>query len=87
MSKAGKTVWLAAAALLAGLSLAGDATTEARAESAYPSVEEMPPARDRPALTVNEQSKLKEELNAARARQNSQVKARDDAARTKSKKP
>jgi hypothetical protein len=36
-------------------------------------------------LTVNEQSKLKEELINARNRQNSQVKAKDGAAQHKSK--
>ena len=88
MSKNGKTTSLVAAALLlSGLSLVGDATTDARAESAYPNVEAPPPRRDKPAMTVDEQSKLKKELNDARDRQNSQVKARDGAAQPKSKKP
>ena len=39
MSRNRKTTLLAAAALLvSGLSLVGDATTDARAESAYPNV-------------------------------------------------
>jgi hypothetical protein len=85
MSK--KTTSLVAAALLSGLSLVGDATTDARAESAYPSVGDLPPKREKPAMTVDEQSKLKEELNDARDRLNSPVKVRNGAARPKSKKP
>jgi hypothetical protein len=50
-------------------------------------VQDQPPTREKPALTVNEQSKLKEELTNARNRQTSQVKARDGTAQPKSKKP
>jgi hypothetical protein len=89
MSKNGKaTSWVAAAAVLvSGLSLVGDATTDARAESAYPNVGDLPSKRDKPAITVDEQSKLKKELKDAYDRQNSQAKARDGAAQQKSKKP
>jgi hypothetical protein len=87
MSKNGKTTLLVAATMLSGLSLIGDATTDARAESAYPSVRDLPPKRDKPAMTVDEPSKFKKELNDARDRQNSQVNARDGAAPPKSKKP
>jgi hypothetical protein len=88
MSRNRKTTLLAAAALLlSGLSLVGDATTDARAESAYPNVEDLPRKSDKPAMTVDEQSKLKKELNDARDRQNSQAKAKDGAVRPKSKKP
>jgi hypothetical protein len=56
----------------------------APADGAYPRVQDQPPNREKPALTVNEQSKLKEELINAR---NRQVKAKDGAAQSKSKKP
>jgi hypothetical protein len=88
MSKASKPGSLVAAALLlSGLSLVGDAARDARAGSAYPNVEDLPPKRDAPGMTVDEQSKLKKELNNARDRQTSQVKARENAARPKPKKP
>jgi hypothetical protein len=88
MSKNGKATSLVAAGLLlSGLSPVGNATTDARAESASPKVEDLAPKRDKPAMTVDEQSKLKKELNVARDRQNPQVKARDGAAQPKSKKP
>jgi hypothetical protein len=88
MSTDGKTTSLVAATLLlSSLSLVGDATTDARAESTYPSVGDLPPKRDKPAMTVDEQSKFRKELNDARDRQNSQVKAKDGAVRPKSKKP
>lgn len=76
---------LATAALLLGLSFCGSAPCAA--ESAYPRVQDQAPAREKPALTVNEQSKLKKELVKARDRQTSQVKARDGAALAKTKKP
>jgi hypothetical protein len=68
MSKNGKTTFIVAAAalLLLGLSLVGGVTTDARAESAYPNVGDLPSKRDKPAITVDEQSKLKKELNDAR---------------------
>ena len=82
MSKDRKVTALAAAALLmSSLSLAGCATSnagsslmDARAEapappSAYLPVHDVPPKRDKPAMTAEEQSKLKKELTAARDRQ------------------
>ena len=88
MSKAGKTVSLVAAALLlSSLLLVRSATPNAQAESAYPNVENLPPKRDEPTMTVDEQSKLKKELNDARDRQTSQVKAKENPQRPKSKKP
>jgi hypothetical protein len=88
MLQNGKTASLVAAALLlSGLVLVGDAATDVRAESAYPSVGDLPAKRDKPSpITVDEQSKLKKELNDARDRQNSQVKGGDGAAQQKSKK-
>jgi hypothetical protein len=84
MSRSGTTTLLAAAVLTMCLSLWNNA---APADGAYPRVQDQPPNREKPALTVNEQSKLKEELINARNRQNSQVKAKDGAAQSKSKKP
>ena len=83
MSKDGKITALAAAALLmSSLSLAGCATSnagsslmDARAEapapktSVYLPVQDLPPKREQPAMTADEQSKLKKELTAARDRQ------------------
>ena len=88
MSKTAKTRSLAAAALLlSGLLLVEGAIADAHAENAYPDVENLPPKRDEPAMTVDEQSKLKKELNDARDRQTSQVKAKENPQRPKSKKP
>jgi hypothetical protein len=50
------------------------ALTLARAQNAYPSVGDIPPRPDKPAMTVDEQSKLRKELNEARERQKSQLK-------------
>jgi hypothetical protein len=84
MSKDGKVTALAAVALLLlGLSLGGCATStagsslmDARAEapalpktSVYLPVEDLPPKSEKPAMTADEQSKLKKELIAARDRQ------------------
>jgi hypothetical protein len=78
-----QTAARAAGALLLGLSLGGCATSttgtsvmDARAEaplppktSAYLPVEVLPPAREKPAMTPGERSKLQKELIAARDRQ------------------
>ncbi len=80
-----KAAFAAAALLLLSLSLGGCATStagsslmDARAEapapapaktSAYLPVEVLPPARDKPAMTAEERSKLQKELIAARDRQ------------------
>ena len=80
--------------LLLSLSLGGCATSttgsslmDARAEaptppkaSAYPLVEDLPPKREKPAMTADEMSKLKKDLSAARDRQTATVKARGGAA-------
>jgi hypothetical protein len=102
MSKDGRTTSLAAAALLlSGLLLGGCATStagsslmDARAEatalpkkSVYLPVEDLPPKREKPAMTADERSKLQKELIAARDRQTSDVKARGGAARSKPIKP
>ena len=88
MSRNGNTTLLAAAVLMLGLSLCSSAApADESSVGTYPRVQDQPSAREKPALTVNEQSKLKEELINARNRQNSQVKAKDGAAQPKSKKP
>jgi hypothetical protein len=102
MSKEGRTTSLAATALLlSGLSLGGCAIStassslmDARAEagalpktSDYLPVEDLPPKREKPAMTADERSKLQKELIAVRDRQTSDVKARGGAARPKPIKP
>jgi hypothetical protein len=77
----------AGAVLLLTLSLAGCASSnsslmDARAETQTPPkeylpVEELPPNREKPAMTVDEQSKLKKQLINARNHQAAEVKARD----------
>ena len=84
MSKDRRTTSLATAALLLlGLSLGGCATSsggsslmDARAEAPAPPkigvylpVEDLPPKREKPAMTADERSKLQKELIAARDRQ------------------
>jgi hypothetical protein len=92
MTKDGTTARSITAALLSGLLLG--TTAELRAEDAttpktgaYPAVEDVPPRPEKPGMTVDEQSKLKQELINARDRQTPQAKAKQDAPRQKSKKP
>jgi hypothetical protein len=101
MSKDVKMRALAAAALLLYcLSLGGCATStgsslmDARAEaparpktSGYPAVEDLPPKREKPAMTADERLKLQKELTAARDRQASRAKAKGGAASPQPKKP
>src|ERR1700692_1821290 len=84
-----------AARLLSGLALGGCATStggsslmDARAEapappktSVYLPVEDLPPKREKPAITPDERLKLQKELIAARDRQAPDGKARGGAAR------
>ena len=86
--------------LLASLSLGGCASSsvgsspmDARAEvtdhpktTAYPAVEDVPPRPDKPAMTADEQSKLKKALIAAREGQ-AKEKAKQDALRAEPAKP
>ena len=44
---------------------------------AYLPVEDLPAKRDKPAMSTDEQAKLRKELTAARDRQTSRVKARE----------
>jgi hypothetical protein len=77
----------AGAVLLLGLSLGGCASSnsslmDARAEAPTPGqkympVEDIPPKPEKPAMTADEQSKLKKQLLDARDRQSGAVKAQD----------
>lgn len=86
MSRNRKIIPLAVLAL--GLSLSHSLAFAAEpSKSAYPGAFDRPPANEQPALTKDEQSKLKNELTKARDRQNSQVKTKETAPAPKSKKP
>jgi hypothetical protein len=101
MSKDAKMRALAAAALLLCCLSLGDCATstgsslmDARAEapvrpktSGYPAVEDLPPKREKPAMTADERLKLQKELTAARDRQASRAKAKGGAASPQPKKP
>ena len=86
MSQDRRFTALAAAVLLSILSLGGCVTStpmDARAEvpgppkpTAYLPVEDVPPRPEKPAMTADEQSKLKKELAAARAQQMPKDKAK-----------
>ena len=95
------TALAAGALLLSSLSLGGCATStagsslmDARAEapappktSAYPLVGDLPPKREKPAMTPDERLKVQKELIAARDRQAPAGKARGGAARAEPTKP
>ena len=96
MSKDGKVTALVAVALLvSSLSLGGCTTStvgsspmDARAEvpappktSVYLPVEDLPPKREKPAMTVDERSKIEKELIAARDRQAPDGKVKGGTAR------
>ena len=85
------TVLVASAILLFVVSLA---PLDARAEepgrpktTGYPAVEDVPPRPEKPAMTADEQLKLKKELSAARDRQTAADKARGGAVRVGPIKP
>ena len=88
---------VAGAVVLLSLSLGGCATSssslmDARAETLtlqqkYLPVEDLPPKREKPAMTADEQAKLKNELMAARERQAVSAKAQGSAAPAKPIKP
>jgi len=54
-----------------------------RKQALYLAVEDLPPQREKPAMTAEERSKLQKELIAARDRQTFHVEAREGAARPK----
>jgi hypothetical protein len=77
-----------------GTSTAGSSLMDARAEAAAPPktsvylpVEDLPPKREKPAMTPDERLKLQKELIAARDRQAPAAKARGGAARAQPVKP
>jgi hypothetical protein len=73
--------------LMLGVACCGSAALAAQpSASAYAQLNQ-PPARETPALTPDEVSKLKKDLAGARDRQNSHKKARDGAPPPASKKP
>ena len=76
------------AALALGLSLCPGGTFAAEpSKRAFPGAFDRPPTSEQPALTKDEQSKLKDELTKARDRQNSQVKTKEAGPPSKTKKP
>jgi len=103
MSKDGKiTARAATALLLLSLSIGGCATStpgsslmDARAEApahpkgpdVYLPVHDLPPKREKPAMTADEQLKLQKELIAVRDRQASTGKAKGSAARAQPTNP
>ena len=64
-----------------------DARAEAPKADSYLPVEDLPPNRDKPTMTVDERSKLQKELIAARDRQASKLKTRQSAAPPRSVTP
>ena len=85
MSKDGRFRALAASAIL--LSVVALSPLRTRAEepghpktTGYPAVEDLPPTRENPAMTPDEQLKLKKDLTAARDHQAPKGKPKADAA-------
>jgi hypothetical protein len=73
---------LAASAMLLTVSLgslAALAEQPGRPKADYPAVEDVPPRPEKPAMTVDEQAKLKKELSAKRDHQAPQRKSRAGA--------
>jgi hypothetical protein len=72
MSKGGRFIALAALAILLSVvslgSLAALAEERGRPRSGYPAVEDVPPRSKKPAMTADEQVKLKKALSAKRDR-------------------
>lgn len=92
MTNDGRFTALAALAIL--LSVVSLSLLDARAEepgrrktTGYPTVQDVPPRPEKPAMTVDEQLKLKKELSATRDRQAPGGKARAHAAPAKPAKP
>src|ERR1700740_3336909 len=81
MSKGGRFIALAASAILLAVVSLGSlgALAEERGRpkaTGYPAVEDVPPRPEKPAMTADEQLKLKKELSATRDRQAPKGKAR-----------
>jgi hypothetical protein len=74
MSKGGRFIASAASAILLSVvslvSLSSQAEERGKPKTTgYPAVEDVPPRPDKPAMTADEQLKLKKELSATRDRQ------------------
>jgi hypothetical protein len=72
MSKGGRIIALAASAILLSVASLGGALAEEQGRpktTGYPAVEDVPPRPDKPAMTADEQLKLKKALSATRDRQ------------------
>jgi len=75
-------------ACLISIPMDARAQEPARKATGYPAVEDVPPRRENPAMTTDEQVNLKKELGAARDRQTSKGKSSGaGAARTDPAKP
>jgi len=85
MSRNGKIPPLAS--LVLGLTFCGTATLAAGSSMRAYAQLETPRPRETPALTADEQKKIKEQLIGARDRQNSQLRAKDAVTSKGSKKP
>jgi hypothetical protein len=87
MRKVGRFVAFAASAMLLSvislLPLASQAEETARPKTTgYPAVGDVPPRPDKPAMTADEQSKLKKELSTARDRQEGRQEGRQETKQT-----
>ena len=83
MIKHGPYAILIVAALIAA---PGGVVTSARAQIDTPNLQDAPPQASRPSMSLDEQRKLKKELNSTRYRLESRPKA-NEKARMKAKKP
>jgi DNA-binding IclR family transcriptional regulator len=85
MSEEGKIAL--SVALMLVVTCCGSAALAAQPSARAYAQLDQPPARDKPALTADEVSKLKKDLAGARDRQKSHTKAKDAAPPPASKKP
>jgi hypothetical protein len=69
------------ALLVVGSQVAGGALAEEPRSTGYPAVGDVPPRPDKPAMTVDEISKMKKDLTAVRDRQAPKGKPDQGAAR------
>jgi hypothetical protein len=80
MSKGGRFIALAASAILLSVISLGSMGVLAEEQghpktTGYPAVEDVPPRPEKPAMTADEQLKLKKALSATRDRQTSKGKS------------
>jgi hypothetical protein len=87
MSNDGRFTALAASAILLSVALARAEEPGHPKTTGYPAVQDVPPRPEKPAMTADEQLKLKKELSAARDRQGSGGKARTRPAPARPVKP